>query len=130
MKQDEYVTHDATSLAELVRSGETTPKELLDVACAQLERVNPEINAVVHSMEADARSRAESPEEGVFTGVPFLAKDLGSMYAGHPTSVGSRLLHGHTIDWDSELARRARATRPGAPSARVGPTRRPSSCRL
>lgn len=110
MKQSEYVRHDALALAELVRSGEVSATELLETALAQLAGVNTTINAVVHSMEADARTNAAKPAEGPFIGVPFLAKDLGSMYAGHPTSSGSRLLHGVPVTWDSELARRVKAT--------------------
>ncbi|MEM7416153.1 MAG: amidase family protein [Gemmatimonadota bacterium] len=110
MRQSEYIRHDAIALAELVRSGSVSAIELLETALAQLETVNPTINAVVHSMEADARHDATRLADGPFAGVPFLAKDLGSMYAGHPTTSGSRLLHGVPVTWDSELARRVRAT--------------------
>jgi amidase len=107
---DEYLARDATGLAELVRTGEVTPAELLDIALARVAALNPELNAVVRPMEDDARRDAARPPSRPFAGVPFLAKDLISTYAGHPTSSGSRLLAGHVFDHDSELVRRVRAT--------------------
>ena len=121
MNYDEYVRLDATALARLVRAGDVTPLELLEIAVARLDRVNPLVNAVVHRMDDEARAKlrggpgAKGRGRGrhgsaVFSGVPFLAKDLLSNYAGHPTSRGSRLLARRVEDADTELARRVRAT--------------------
>ena len=110
MTYEEYIAHDGLALAAAVRTGDVTAMELLEVAVARLEAVNPHINAVVHMMEEDARLAAKRPIDGPFIGVPFLAKDLASMYAGHPTSAGSRFLRNHVVTWDSELAKRVKAT--------------------
>ena len=110
MTHDEYVSHDATGLAELVRQREVTPTELLEIALARIQAFNPDVNAVVHLMEAEARTAAARPPSGPFGGVPFLAKDLITSYEGHPMSCGSRLLAGHVSDHDSELATRVRAS--------------------
>lgn len=110
MTHDEFLAHDATGLAELVRAGEVTAGELLDIALERIERLDPELNAVVHSMAEEARSVAASDPGGPFGGVPFLAKDFVSDYVGHPTSSGSRLLRDHRMPHDSELVRRLRAT--------------------
>ena len=111
MTHDEYVSQDGTALAGLLRSGEVTALELIDVAIKRLELVNPLVNAVVYRMDDEARaSVVGSPPSGVFAGVPFVAKDLQSNYAGHPTSLGSRLAANHVRDADTELARRVRAT--------------------
>lgn len=110
MTHDEYLSHDATGLAELVRTREVTAIELLEIALDRIEALDPKLNAVVHLMEDDARRDAERGREGPFTGVPFLAKDLVTMYSGHPTSSGSRLLADHVVTWDSEMARRVKAT--------------------
>ncbi len=111
MNQDEYVRRDATALAALVRAREITPRELVEIAIERLEVVNPAINAVVYRMDEEARALAGGIDRrAVFAGVPFLAKDLQSNYAGHPTSGGSRLAAGLVIDQDTELARRVRAT--------------------
>jgi amidase len=61
-------------------------------------------------MEDDARRDAARPPSGPFAGVPFLAKDLISTYAGHPTSSGTSLLADYVVDHDSELAKRVRAS--------------------
>ena len=41
---------DATAQAELVRSGEASPLELVDAAIARIEKLNPELNAVIHPL--------------------------------------------------------------------------------
>jgi len=111
MTHDEYIRHDATALAALVRAGEVTPLELIDAAVRRLEAVNPAVNAVVYRMDDEARARAAAVDrDAVFAGVPFLAKDLQSDYAGHPTSRGSRLLANRVAIDDTELVRRLRAT--------------------
>ena len=110
MTHDEYLAHDATGLAELTRAGEVTPAELLDIALERIEAVNPAVNAVVRLMTDDARRDATRAPRGPFGGVPFLAKDLLSTYAGHPTTGASRFLADYVFDHDSELVRRVRAS--------------------
>ena len=111
MTHDEYVSQDGTALAGLLRAGEVTALELIDAAIKRLEVVNPLVNAVVYRMDDEARAAVVgSPPSGVFAGVPFLAKDLQSNFAGHPTSRGSRLVANHVREADTELVRRVRAT--------------------
>jgi amidase len=110
VNHEEYLAHDATALAERVRAGDVTAHELLDIALTRIQALDLKVNAVVRLMDADARRDAERGPTGPFAGVPFLAKDLATMYAGHPTSSGSRFLAQHVVTWDSELARRVRAT--------------------
>jgi amidase len=110
MNHDEYLQHDATALARRVQAGDLTADELVEIALTRIEVFNPRLNAVVRLMTDDARRSAAKPLSGSFTGVPFLAKDLGSMYAGHPTSSGSRYLANTVVDWDSELASRVKST--------------------
>ena len=113
MTVDEYVSHDATGLAELVRARQVSAAELLEIALARIRALNPTLNAVVHLMEADARrdvALAPAKDLRPFAGVPFLAKDLIGAWSGHPTSMGSRLMTSHVWDHDSELVSRVRAT--------------------
>jgi Asp-tRNA(Asn)/Glu-tRNA(Gln) amidotransferase A subunit family amidase len=98
-----YGAYDALGLAELVRSKEVTPEELLEAAIARIERVNPKINAVVTKMYDEARATIASVPEGPFTGVPFLLKDLGPAYAGVRNTSGSRMFAEYVPDYDSEL---------------------------
>ncbi|WP_078311717.1 MULTISPECIES: amidase [unclassified Mycobacterium] len=91
MDFSEYRQHDATGLAELVATKQVSPAELLAAARARSAAVNPDIGAIVRTIpEADAQVAGELT--GPFAGVPFLIKDLGQDYKGHPTSGGCRAL--------------------------------------
>ena len=80
---------DATAQAELVRTGEVSPKELVEAAIARIEAVNPQLDAVIRTRFDQAREEAgRAPAGGPFRGVPFLYKDLGCMVAGEPTACG------------------------------------------
>lgn len=92
MRIDEYLAHDAVGLAGLVRAGEVTAAELLDLARQRTDAVNPRLNAVVVRMDPEAERRVGEPLTGAFAGVPFLVKDLGQEYAGRPSSAGNRAL--------------------------------------
>ncbi len=85
---------DATEQAELVRRGEVSPRELVDAAIERLERIDPQIHAVVHPAIEAARERADSPllSKGPFRGVPFLMKDIGGDEAGRPYHAGMEFL--------------------------------------
>jgi amidase len=115
MTHEEYLSRDATALAELVRSGEVRAEELLELAITRLEALNPTLNAVIRRMDDDARAAARASDAdpataGPFAGVPFLAKDLMTHHAGHPTSAGSRFLADVVVDWDAELTTRVKAS--------------------
>jgi amidase len=103
---------DATAQAELVRRGEASPKELVEAAIERIERVNPQLNAVVRDRFDAARSEASGAlPEGPFTGVPLLLKDLGCHAAGEQTNYGTSFLRDASVCWptDSYLARHFRA---------------------
>ncbi len=106
----EYESHDGLALAELVRSGEVQPKELLDAALERMERHEPTLNAVPIPMVEHARAAIEAGlPQGPFTGVPFLLKDLHLFWEGVRTTNGSQLFADHVPDHDSELTERYRA---------------------
>ena len=96
---DELARLDATAQAELVRRREVTPRELVDAAIERLERVNPQLNAVILPALEQARDRAERSDlpRGPFHGVPFLMKDLGGPEAERPYCGGMRFLK--QADW-------------------------------
>ena len=84
---------DATAQAELVRSGEASPTELVEAAIARVEELNPRLNAVIHELYEEGRAAAtDSLPEGPFRGVPFLFKDIGAALAGQPFHLGMNLL--------------------------------------
>ncbi|MGZ8665521.1 MAG: amidase [Solirubrobacterales bacterium] len=90
---DELAILDATTQAELVRSAEASPTELVEAAIARTEALNPDLNAVIHPLFDEAREAAagELPD-GPFRGVPFMLKDLGAAFAGQPFHLGMRYL--------------------------------------
>lgn len=84
---------DATGQAELVRSGELTPIELVDAAIDRIEELDGTLNAVIHRRFEKARDEARAGlPAGPFRGVPILLKDLGTPMAGEPHHMGSELL--------------------------------------
>lgn len=98
---------DATAQAELVRAKQIKPEELLDGAIERIERLNPQLNAVVLPMYDQARAAiAAGLPDGPFTGVPFVLKDLGAMYAGVVQTQGSSFTKDLVSPIDSELTRR------------------------
>jgi amidase len=82
---------DATAQAELVRIGEVSPEELTQSAIERAERLNPDLNAIIHPLYEQGleESRGELPD-GPFRGVPFLFKDLGAGLAGQPMHMGMK----------------------------------------
>ena len=93
MSNNDLSKLDATAQAELVRKKEVTPLELVDNAIAVIERVNPQINAVITPLfeKARAQARDASLPDGPFRGVPLLLKDLGCASGGDPIYNGARL---------------------------------------
>ncbi len=93
MLAQEYTTHDATALAELVRRGEVTPLELVDAAIERIEALNATLNAVVEKGYAAARAGAASAVRSApLGGVPFLAKDMNIEVAGLHLTASCRAL--------------------------------------
>jgi amidase len=103
---------DATAQAELVRTGELTPLELVDAAINRIEKVNGELNAVIHPLFDKARAAAGADlPDGPFRGVPTVFKDLDGASAGDPLHLGNKLMKqlGHVADHDSYLFAKLRA---------------------
>lgn len=110
MNWNEWSTYDAVGLAELVREGQITPKEVAQQVSRAIEAVNPEINAVIEVFD-DAVNEPEKDGtnlDGVFAGVPFLMKDLGPTVKGRLQEMGSLLMQGNRATADSFLTSRIR----------------------
>ena len=85
MPLDDFGTYDALGLAALVKAGEVTPLELVDEAIRRIEAVDPQLNAVIHKSYDDARAiAAAGVPDGPFQGVPYLRKELASLWEGVP----------------------------------------------
>jgi amidase len=85
---------DAVGQAELVRRRALAATELVELAIARIEKLNPAVNAVIHQhFERARREAAGGLPDGPFRGVPFLLKDLAlGNLAGDPIHWGTRFL--------------------------------------
>src|SRR5580700_10290523 len=104
---DDTTWLDATALAVLVRSGKVSPAELVDDAIARIEKLNPDLNAVIHQLFDAARAEAAGTlPDGPFRGVPFLLKDLGAELEGTPFNEGTTFSGAYRSTETQELTRR------------------------
>lgn len=98
----------ATEMAALVRQGTVSATELVDETLAQIERLEPSVNAFALVDTAGARSAAATADAtqkagqplGPLHGVPFSVKDL-ILTKGVETSFGSHLMAGNIPDRDA-----------------------------
>ena len=104
--------YDALGLAEMIRDGEIKSSELVEITIERIEKINPEVNAVIHKMYDEARGMAQKWDkeirsgkrtDAIFGGVPFLLKDLIAEYKGAPLSEGSVAVNGYIGKLDTEL---------------------------
>jgi amidase len=106
----EYREYDGLGLAELVRTRQVKPSELVEEAIDRIETLNPTLNAVIHKMYEPAREAVKGDmADGPFAGVPFLLKDVGRACAGAPLRNGSRFYRDYVPDHDCEMVKRFRA---------------------
>jgi amidase len=127
---------DACAQAQLVREGAASPAELVDDAITRIEKLNPELNAVIRTRFEEARREAAGPlPDGPFRGVPMVLKDLFCYAAGEPVHEGMRVLKDarYTAPRDQELTRRFRAAgfvvvgRTNTPELGILPTTEPAA---
>jgi amidase len=105
---NDYVAHDATALAVMIRAGDVTAREVTDAAIARAEAVNPKINAIAQALFDQAVDHASAPPSGLFAGVPFSIKDLNHPVAGACLTHGSRAFTDNIQSEDGEAVRRFR----------------------
>ncbi|HEY5875810.1 MAG TPA: amidase [Ilumatobacteraceae bacterium] len=90
---DELWRESALGLAELIRAGKVSSREVIDAHLARIDEVNPHLNAVVRVLADEARAAADAADEaladgrplGAFHGVPFTVKENIDL-AGTPTT--------------------------------------------
>jgi amidase len=95
------------ALAELVRSRQVHPRELVELSLRRIEALNPRLNAFRTTMADEALAAADAQPEGPLGGVPVAVKDEMEV-AGQSTTRGSRS-YGPPATADNELVRRLRA---------------------
>src|SRR5918997_3117613 len=114
MDRDELAFAGVARQAELIRAGEVSSRELVELYLERIERLDPELNAfrtvmaeraLVDAQQADARRGAG--EERPLLGVPIAVKDVEDV-TGEVTRWGTDAFSTPATQ-DSELVRRLRA---------------------
>jgi Asp-tRNA(Asn)/Glu-tRNA(Gln) amidotransferase A subunit family amidase len=115
----ELIFNSATKLAEMIRSKQVSPVEVIEAHIRRIKEVNPKLNAFVTTTFDSARKEARAAElkitsgesVGPLHGVPVSIKDTFET-AGVRTVAGSRLLENNVPDRDAPVV--ARLKRAGA----------------
>ena len=113
---EELVFQTATELAGRIRSKEVSAIEVLEAHLRQIERVDPEVNAICTLTAEDARSAARDldrsmaagEEPGPLHGLPIGVKDLVAT-KGVRTTKGSPIYENWTPDYDELIVERVKA---------------------
>jgi amidase len=106
----------ALELAEKIRSGETSSREVLEAHLARVDAVNPHLNAVVRRLDEEARAAADAADRAVaegatlgpLHGVPCTVKENIDL-AGTPTTQGVPALAEAIAPIDAPTVERMRA---------------------
>src|SRR5262252_9580786 len=106
----------ATELARRIRAGELSAREVMEAHLTQIERVNPQVNAIVTLLPERALAGARAADEalahgaavGPLHGLPIAHKDL-ILTKGIRTTYGSRIYADFVPDQDMLIVERMRA---------------------
>jgi amidase len=115
MSVSELCFHSAVELARLIRERRTSCMEVMLAHLEQIERVNPQVNAIVTllpeaALHAAARADeqlAEGVAPGPLFGLPIAHKDLVST-KGIRTTFGSPIFKDHVPEFDDLIVERLR----------------------
>ena len=105
----------ATELADRIRRGDLSAREVMEAHLARVERLNPRVNAIVtlHAERAMEGAREADEEQargsapGPLHGLPTAHKDL-VLTRGVRTTFGSPILRDFVPDRDSIIVERLR----------------------
>lgn len=103
-----YLTLDATDMAQLIQNKKATAHELLMCSFEQLDKVNANLNAVIHNRKEKSFAEVSQLDtnRGLFSGVPMLLKDAGQTLKGEPSTSGSKLFKHHIASQTSHLVKK------------------------
>jgi amidase len=113
----------ATELAEMVRSGQISARELVETSLERIEELNPALNAFVDVDDERALAAADAVRPGdprPFAGVPTAIKNNRPVQ-GLRLTYGCRLMAENICDYDHNVTRRLK----GAGFVIVGTTTLP-----
>ncbi|MBA2256185.1 MAG: amidase [Thermoleophilaceae bacterium] len=105
----DLLTRPLSELAELVRGGQVTSRELVEASLERIEALDPQVNAFTTLDAERALATADAVGAGddrPFAGVPIAIKDLGATVAGIRQAMGTELSGDWTPGYDSFAVRR------------------------
>jgi amidase len=106
MRVEEYASHDAVGLRDLIATREVGATEVQAAAREAIGAVDGALNALAFPLfDEPLRHAADGP----FAGVPFVIKNSGPVAEGVPFTMGSDLFAGAVAPCDLEIMRRFRA---------------------
>ncbi|MBA3509475.1 MAG: amidase, partial [Thermoleophilaceae bacterium] len=108
---DDLLRKPALELADLVRSGEVSSRELTQASLDRIEATEPLNHWTLVDAEGAlaAADAVKAGDERPFAGVPIALKDLFLAANGLRMAQGSDLLGDFTPDYDAAVVRRFRA---------------------
>jgi amidase len=109
MADADLLFRSALELADGVRGGEYSARELTELALARIEQVDDALNAFIMTDAERALAAADAiapGDERPFAGVPTAIKDIGAMLEGYPFTCGSAVFSDFVAPFDSSVARR------------------------
>lgn len=106
----EYENLDAIGLAEWIRSGEVSAAEVLEEAIRRAESANVSLNFIAHRAYDEARKRVShgALPRGPLYGVPWLVKELATLWQGQPFTNTLPWMRDVVAPVDSEILARLR----------------------
>lgn len=109
MQDSDLLFKSAVELAAGVRSGEFSARELTELSLAQIEQLDPGLNAFIVTDPERALAAADAIAPGddrPFAGVPTAVKDIGAMFEGLPFTCGSGIFGNFVAPFDANVAAR------------------------
>ncbi len=108
MPDGELMFRPVTALAAMVRSGEVSARELVEVSLRRIDELNGKLNAFVDVDAEGALAAADGVGQGdarTFAGVPIAIKNNRAV-KGMRLTYGCELMADHVADYDHNVTRR------------------------
>jgi amidase len=110
MSDGDLMFRGAVELAAMVRSGDVSARELVELSLQRIEELNPSLNAFVEIDGERALAAADQigpGDERPFAGVPVAVKNNRPV-AGLRLTYGCKLMEDYVADYDHNVTRRLR----------------------
>ncbi|WP_271015211.1 amidase family protein [Streptococcus agalactiae] len=104
LTEETYKQKDGQDLANMVRSGQVTSEELVNMAYDIIAKENPSLNAVITTRRQEAIEEARKLKDTL--GVPLLVKGLGHSIKGGETNNGLIYADGKISTFDSSYVKK------------------------